>query len=348
MSTNNDDKEEKIPTRSESEIYDRQIRLWGADAQAKISKAKVLYIHLTGVSQEILKNLVLAGVRPTLCDTRSYPDAVQTTASFFLLDREDTAKKPKYTSVAHALKGAVEELNPLLGDCPVLEKSVSELIENDALLQEYDMVVASRVGMQDAGRLAMATTKYGGKFYVVDCFGYKGISILDLGSQHTYRTEIGKNTLSEQLHTLETHVPLQEIWNIPLADLTGTSRVDKHHPPMIYLQYRAVMEYHQTTNGNWPTTSNDDDNNFEQVVRDWISSSSFETYVTKELVQQWARTATAELSPVCAVMGGIMGNEIIKAISSKGEPANNCIIFDGQTGKCRNVLLRPKKKELKK
>jgi hypothetical protein len=37
-----------------------------------------------------------------------------------------------------------------------------------------------------------------------------------------------------------------------------------------------------------------------------------------------------------------MGNEAIKAISGKGKSANNTSLFDGMTGKCRNVLIQKK------
>jgi ubiquitin-like 1-activating enzyme E1 A len=39
----------------------------------------------------------------------------------------------------------------------------------------------------------------------------------------------------------------------------------------------------------------------------------------------------AELSATCAVVGGIIGQEVLKAISLKGEPAFNCFVWDGQT-----------------
>lgn len=39
-----------------------------------------------------------------------------------------------------------------------------------------------------------------------------------------------------------------------------------------------------------------------------------------------------ELSPVCAIMGGIVGQELIKAISGKDAPINNFFILDGITG----------------
>lgn len=74
-----------------------------------------------------------------------------------------------------------------------------------------------------------------------------------------------------------------------------------------------------------------------------MEQEGYKDVVPDEILRQWACVAAADVSPVCAVLGGVMGNEVIKAISNKGEPANNCILFDGKTGKCRNVLLQIKK-----
>ncbi|CAM9955753.1 unnamed protein product, partial [Hapterophycus canaliculatus] len=46
-------------------------------------------------------------------------------------------------------------------------------------------------------------------------------------------------------------------------------------------------------------------------------------------------TATAEVSPVCAILGGILGQEVIKAISGKGAPACNCVALTGMTGEAK-------------
>ena len=42
--------------------YDRQIRLWGLDTQRGLLGARILLLEFTGTGNEILKNLVLAGV----------------------------------------------------------------------------------------------------------------------------------------------------------------------------------------------------------------------------------------------------------------------------------------------
>ena len=49
-----------------------------------MSNARVLYINLTGVTCEMIKNLVLAGVAAVIWDNRPYPAAVREVPSSFL------------------------------------------------------------------------------------------------------------------------------------------------------------------------------------------------------------------------------------------------------------------------
>lgn len=45
----------------------------------------------------------------------------------------------------------------------------------------------------------------------------------------------------------------------------------------------------------------------------------------------------AQISPVCAIVGGVMGQEIIKAVSQKEAPHNNLFLFDPDTH-CGKIL----------
>lgn len=296
-----------------------------------------MYIHLTGVSSEVLKNLVLAGVRPALCDTRPYPDASIDTPSFFVTHSTKNSKKLKYASVAHAMQASVEELNPLLGTCEILDTPVGDITEET--LKGYSMVICSRVGKEDAARLAKATTAAGGSYYQVDCFGWNGAAVVDLGVDHTYREEVNKK-LSD-LKTLETYVPVEELWKVPIGDVT-MKRVDKT-PPAVWISYRAILEYQARTK-TWPSLDKADD--FVRVVQEWIAEEAPQLkdldILQADALKTLASVATAEVSPICAVLGGVLGNEVIKAISGKGEPANNVLLFDGWEGKCRNVLVQRK------
>lgn len=345
--------------RDASDVYDRQIRLWGKEAQDKMAKAKVLYINVTGVSSEILKNLVLAGIRATICDTRPFPAAVADTPSFLLppsatatsstntkddnndngaeSSEEPATKKTKYETVGQALKPVVEDLNLLLGDCEIIHEPLSELLLSDRL-KEYPIVIASRISPTDAASLAKIVTAAGNKFLAADCFGMYGGSMMDLGD-HSFRPEVGKKLLDPK--PLTPHFSLEDMLKVPLQD--AVNRFHKQHPPPVWMKYRCILEYCHMTK-EWPTADVADD--FSKQIRAWILSTSPKLadheILQEDALKALAKLALAEFAPICSVLGGILGNEVIKAISGKGEPANNTVLFDGETCKAWTFLVRPK------
>ena len=55
-------------TAEQRKIFDRQIRLWGAETQLRIQSCRVLLCGMRAINAEVCKNLVLAGVSATLQD----------------------------------------------------------------------------------------------------------------------------------------------------------------------------------------------------------------------------------------------------------------------------------------
>jgi len=43
-------------------------------------------------------------------------------------------------------------------------------------------------------------------------------------------------------------------------------------------------------------------------------------------------SASHEFSPVCAVVGGMLGQDILKALGAREAPIANFFVFDGTTG----------------
>lgn len=328
---------------STSEIYDRQIRLWGADAQSKISRARVLYIHITGVTSEILKNLVLAGVSATILDPRDFPSSVIDTPTCFFPQPYDTTTCDSKTSVAKAIMPYVMELNPLLkSSCEICEEEVEAL--PDEFFKRFDIVIASKLSIAQCTRISNVTSQCNNYFCLVDTFGLSGCSIIDFGVNRTYRKEIGKDKLSDIL-MVDNYISFQQLWSKNVKDAVG--RWDKI-PPKIWFEYRLLLQYLCDV-GCWPS---DDDQieKFVQFCKKYLSEQncmniSQEYYGTSDdQVQQGLFTlgtlALAQVSPVCAVLGGVIGNEVIKVLSGKGEPANNILLFDGTTGGCRQFLIK--------
>ena len=314
---------------------------------------QVLYINVTGVSSEILKNLVLAGIRASICDTRPFPAAVADTPSFLLPpsatttasnnegEGEPAAKKTKYDyeTVGQALKPVVEDLNLLLGDCEIIHKDVAELLLTEDIVKDYPIVIASRISPDDATRLAKIVTAAGNKFFTAGCFGMYGGSMMDLGD-HSFRPEVGKKLLDPK--SLTPQISFQDMMSVPLQD--AVNRFHKQHPPPVWMRYRAILEYRQQANA-WPSEVTADD--FCRTIRAWIQQTSPKLadheILQEDALKALAKVASAEFAPICAVLGGILGNEVIKAISGKGEPANNTVLFDGETCKAWTFLVRPKK-----
>ena len=65
-------------TEQEVTQYDRQIRLWGLEAQNRLRSSKILLFGLKPLGAEICKNLVLAGIGEiSVCDSEPINEKVK-------------------------------------------------------------------------------------------------------------------------------------------------------------------------------------------------------------------------------------------------------------------------------
>lgn len=72
-------------------LYDRQLRLWGIEAQNRMRRANVLLITMKALGNEIAKNLVLAGIGSlTVMDSDVVTE--RDIESEFLVAEEDIGK----------------------------------------------------------------------------------------------------------------------------------------------------------------------------------------------------------------------------------------------------------------
>jgi len=70
--------EKMTVTEQEVTQYDRQIRLWGLEAQNRLRSSKILLFGLKPLGAEICKNLVLAGIGEiSVCDSEPINEKVK-------------------------------------------------------------------------------------------------------------------------------------------------------------------------------------------------------------------------------------------------------------------------------
>lgn len=114
----------------ENARYDRQIRLWGAEAQAKMSQAHILVIGLRGLHIEAVKNLVLAGISLTLVEHRIVVD-YDVISNFFV------SQQDKGDLILNGALPRLQNLNPFVkvnGD----SRRIEEL--PDQFFSQFDAV----------------------------------------------------------------------------------------------------------------------------------------------------------------------------------------------------------------
>ena len=68
----------------EAKLYDRQIRLWGVEAQNRMKNSKVLLVGLRGLNTEVCKNIVLSGIDTAHILDPLPVDIADLSANFFL------------------------------------------------------------------------------------------------------------------------------------------------------------------------------------------------------------------------------------------------------------------------
>lgn len=81
-------------------LYDRQIRLWGAQAQERIRSANILLVSLRALGTEIAKNLTLAGISSLTIIDDEHVTEEDLGAQFFLRE-EDVGKSVRLTFICH-------------------------------------------------------------------------------------------------------------------------------------------------------------------------------------------------------------------------------------------------------
>ncbi|XP_015429045.1 PREDICTED: SUMO-activating enzyme subunit 1 [Dufourea novaeangliae] len=319
-------------TDHEAELYDRQIRLWGLESQKRLRAAKVLLIGLNGFGAEIAKNIILAGVKAvTFLDHRNV--TAEDRCSQFLTPKELIGKNRAEASLQRA-----QNLNPMVN----IEADTSNIDDkSDTFFSSFNVVCATQCTITQLKRINEICRKHNVKFFAGDVWGTLGYTFADL-IVHEYAEDVvqtKKIQLSESGEPMEkekfenititekhkdTFVPFELILNVEKSSIPKDSEI--YYVMLIMLNYREKYDKD-------PLPSERYSESFKTVAESIIKKYELVDKI-KHLVEG---DVYAQLSPVCAVVGGIMGQEIIKTVSQKGAPHNNLFIFDPDT-LCGKIL----------
>ena len=167
-------------TEDEAQLYDRQIRLWGLDAQKRLRASRVLVAGLRGLGCEVAKNLVLAGVK----SLRVLDDAAlsaEDLESNFLCPVDRVGSNRAETAVDR-----LQQLNPMV---EVTSDGGDVGAKPEEYFKDFDIVLVTCRPRDVLVRVNNLCHKNGVKFFAGDVHGFFGYSFMDL-VEHEFVEEV--------------------------------------------------------------------------------------------------------------------------------------------------------------
>ncbi|XP_076065036.1 SUMO1 activating enzyme subunit 1 [Oratosquilla oratoria] len=324
-------KKSETITEDEAALYDRQIRLWGLDAQKRLRSSRVLVAGACGLGAEVAKNLVLAGVKSlTLLDHR--PVTKLDLIANFLVPEDCLTQ-----NIAEASQERAQDLNPMVevhADPDQLET------KTDEYFRDFDVVCITNCTGEEAMRINNICRQHNILFYMGDVLGMFGFMFADLGD-HEYVEEVKEKSETEdasgQKHIVEetkmvrrteSFVPMSQALQVDWTSNKYASRLRRTTES--YFMMLTIFEF-QSLHGRKPDASQRETDIAELLT---IKNALMDRLsVPREKVgNQFASLVFGQLSPVCAIVGGVLAQEIIKAVSQKDQPHNNFFFFNTSDG----------------
>uniref|UniRef100_A0A7R9YA67 Ubiquitin-like 1-activating enzyme E1A n=1 Tax=Pinguiococcus pyrenoidosus TaxID=172671 RepID=A0A7R9YA67_9STRA len=318
----------------EAEIYDRQIRLWGVAAQKRMQQARVLFLGVTALSAEVAKNLVLAGISVTLQDGNAVRGR-DLGANFFLAAEDVGANR------AEAARARVAELNPLASveaDPRPLEMVLADSSTWTSGRFNVIVMTTGTAQQQRTVDLLCRSKEPVIAFYAGTLMGLEGWFFADAGETYTFKKDKvpGEDEVFDSRSFVSLEVAEDASWDSLRSGRTFVP------PTWVKAALLRQSEIEQLILGGAPE---------EQIgAALWEMSESFIRSKGEARPKlpgcategDWlaaAAMAQAEVSPVAAIVGGMLAQEVIKVISNTGTPMNNLFAFDGLANEGREVCL---------
>ncbi|KAI1824447.1 hypothetical protein F4861DRAFT_264021 [Xylaria intraflava] len=338
-------------------LYDRQIRLWGMQAQQKIQAANILLISMKALANEIAKNLVLAGIGSlTIVDDQIVTEA-DLGAQFFLSQENIGQNRAEAAAVQ------VQKLNPRV---KVFPDSGSIMTKGASYFADFDIVIATDLNPTLLAFINTATRLHNRQFYAAGVHGLYGYIFCDLiehdyvlkrdkgnvvtaiGPESRYRRVVDVKTQKEGTKTIEmvSKRELYSTWDLVSEtsllpeEYTKSRRRLKAVTPVLSC-LRALWFFQTQFNRELGHTKQD----LELFTRSATHNHSLlslppET-LRSDFLRSFLQNINSEIAPVTAILGGQLAQDVINVLGQNQQPIQNMVIFDGNKMEANMYPLHP-------
>jgi ubiquitin-like 1-activating enzyme E1 A len=325
---------------SSDQIYDRQIRLWGASSQSKILSSTVLILNMSPVLSEVSKNIVLAGVSVTVVDIGSSMVSEEDVLNNQLLYTADLETK---ATVGSLCRDRLQAMNIHGTVSYRAYPSLAAFLQSLAVLSNTPptAIVTGNLSNPDISALQTSLPALT-SLVVTDTFDMGGIAFQCLRNGEngstgeytfSYQKELGKDKkLSDTITTV--YKPFTDVSNLAdyaeLKDRWGA--VDASFVRWMCAISRPDYPHIQATDDEWCAH-----------VKAFLKAKNLaEDFLGDDEVIKATNNLHKNYVPsVAAVLGGVIGTEVIKCLTGMGEPIQNFVCYDAEGGGCKGVAIPP-------
>ncbi|CAJ1375651.1 unnamed protein product [Effrenium voratum] len=296
-------------------VYDRQLRLWGVQAQQRLLNAKVLVWGLEGSNVEACKNLVLAGVALTLRDHRTVT-AADVGFNYFLRP-EDMGKFR-----SECASPRVQEMNPLGSVACSCNKPDRENLQD--LVKGFDVVIVGLgvlgYDFQLAADVDAACRCQNAGFMLTVAAGELAFFFSDLQEHVMQERSTQGGTEAGTEHKPETFsFPSFSSW---LSELPQTASGKTDATFKLIALFASFRNSHKAA----PSEAK----SFAAHCKEVQCEPKVDGLDSLE--QAFSHFFVEPLVHVASVLGGLLTQEVIKAITRKDPPLVNSVCFNAHTG----------------
>ncbi|KAF9198254.1 SUMO-activating enzyme subunit 1 [Haplosporangium sp. Z 27] len=295
--------------------------------------ASILIAGIRALSNEVCKNIILAGVGSiTLLEHEIVTE--EDLGAQFLLRQEDIGRNR-----AEAAAEKARLLNPRV-KVVVDKDDIAQ--KPDSFFSEFNIVCLTGCNPEQMIRIDNVCREGKTGLYTAGIHGFFGYIFCDL-TRHEYRetlmeetqgsvTERGKEPETIITHKSQSYSSLASTlecsWGYPKP------KVLRRKVSPLFFAIQVLWLFQQANGGRLPQSGNKQDLDTLFKLRDerLKSAQVDNTFVPDDLLQTLAETASAEISPVCAIVGGFLAQDILKTLSGKDSPLVNYFLYNGIEG----------------
>lgn len=314
--------------------------------QLRLRSAKILVINLGAVGSEVVKNLVLGGINSLEILDSSTVKEEDFLAQFFLPNDDDIIGKLKLPAVIHQIKDLNNRVNLSINTNDLFDV-LDDTKNANSYFGKFDLIIGTELTKSEMFTINEYTRHLNIPLYVTGLHGMFGYIISDLinhtatsekdaGNQpREPNTKINRcKTITEVDYNRKENKEVVTIVDefIPILEIFKSKELPKQLNKRQMKRLSAAFPLIFALFAIPPFENPEESIDIEELRKKLLEiCKEFEipqSVLNDEYLNLLSNQAYTEFSPVAAILGGCLAQDIIQFLSKKESPINNCLILD--------------------